>query len=409
PRGGVLRPPRRGQPGLPPAPARLGPPAAARTGRRRAPGARPGLRYGRVHRGPGPGVPPGGDHRSGRVGEHARPGPRQAVGPRGAFRAREGRGADRRRPRRSRRRGLRRLPAAQLPRSRRRAGGHGRPAQTRRQNGPARVLRRRIGRGARRVVAGLLEHRHPPGAGRHRPHRTVPLPVAQRPRLRRRLPPAPPYAGGRAGERADPGADRLAARYRAHLPRPGPLRRRPPVTWAPSDPRAEEVAPPAPRGPRPATAPRTAVVGGGIAGLAAATALSERGVRTTVFEREPGLGGRLRGWRTVLADGSVATMSRGFHAFFRQYYNLRALLARLDPDLGMLSPLPDYPLVHADGLRDGFTGLPASPPLNAFALAARSPSFPVGELAGVNIAAAVQLLDVDVPGVYRRLDHRDAP
>ncbi|MDT0300909.1 FAD-dependent oxidoreductase [Streptomonospora wellingtoniae] len=181
------------------------------------------------------------------------------------------------------------------------------------------------------------------------------------------------------------------------------------MTWAPADLRAEEVAPAAPRAARPAAAPRAAVVGGGIAGLAAATALAERGVSTTVFERESGLGGRLRGWPTVLADGSDATMSRGFHAFFRQYYNLRALLARLDPGLGMLSPLPDYPLVHANGLRDGFTGLPDSPPLNAVALAVRSRSFPARELARVNLAAALQLLDVDVPGVYRRLDHRDAP
>ncbi|GAB3477095.1 FAD-dependent oxidoreductase [Nocardiopsis coralliicola] len=177
----------------------------------------------------------------------------------------------------------------------------------------------------------------------------------------------------------------------------------------PADPLAERIAAPAPRAVGPPRGVRTAVVGGGIAGLAAATALAERGVSVTVFEREAGLGGRLQGWPTTLADGSAATMSRGFHAFFRQYYNLRALLARFDPELDCLSPLPDYPLVHADGPQDSFAGLPARPPLNAFALAARSPSFPLRELAAVNTAAAVQLLDVDVPGIYRRLDGRSAP
>nr|WP_106583178.1 FAD-dependent oxidoreductase [Murinocardiopsis flavida] len=156
------------------------------------------------------------------------------------------------------------------------------------------------------------------------------------------------------------------------------------------------------------SAPSAAVIGGGIAGIAAATALAERGVRTTVLERDPGLGGRLRGWPTVLRDGTTATMSRGFHAFFRQYYNLRALLGRADPGLGMLVPLADYPLVHADGPRDRFAGLPRTPPWNAAALAVRSRSFPPRELARVNIAAALQLLDVDVPGVYDRLDHLDA-
>nr|WP_242677291.1 FAD-dependent oxidoreductase [Streptomonospora litoralis] len=169
------------------------------------------------------------------------------------------------------------------------------------------------------------------------------------------------------------------------------------------------MPPQAPAGALPDPAPRVAVIGGGIAGLAAATALAERGVAATVLEREAGLGGRLRGWPIRLRDGSAATMTRGFHAFFRQYYNLRALLSRADPELEALTPLADYPLVHAGGARDGFAGLPRTPPWNALALAARSRSFPARELAGVNIAAALQLLDVDVPGVYARLDHLEAP
>ncbi|MCX6490279.1 MAG: FAD-dependent oxidoreductase, partial [Rhodococcus sp.] len=80
-----------------------------------------------------------------------------------------------------------------------------------------------------------------------------------------------------------------------------------------------------------ADVPHVVVVGGGIAGLSAATALAERGVKVHLVERESYLGGRVGGWDTTLEDGSPATMSRGFHAFFRQYYNLRNLLRRTDP------------------------------------------------------------------------------
>lgn len=174
------------------------------------------------------------------------------------------------------------------------------------------------------------------------------------------------------------------------------------------DPMAEAIEAPAPVGPRPEHTPRVAVVGSGIAGLAATRALVERGIGVTVLEREEGSGGRLRGWDTTLADGTTATMTRGFHAFFRQYYNLRTLLRHGDPDLSALVPLRDYPLVHASGLADRFSGLPSTPPWNAAVLAATSRSFPARELAGVNVPAALQLLDVDVPGVYERLDHLSA-
>jgi isorenieratene synthase len=150
--------------------------------------------------------------------------------------------------------------------------------------------------------------------------------------------------------------------------------------------------------------PHTVVVGGGIAGLAAATGLAERGVRVTLVEREPYLGGRVGGW----TEPSGLPMSRGFHAFFRQYYNLRALLRRTDPGLDRLVPLADYPLVDADGHRDTFRGLPRTPPFNAFAFALRSPTFRPRDLVALNAAAAAPLAAVSVPGIYQQLDHVDA-
>lgn len=153
--------------------------------------------------------------------------------------------------------------------------------------------------------------------------------------------------------------------------------------------------------------PRVVVVGAGIAGLAAATGLAERGVDVDVVEREPYLGGRVGGW-TDAVDGTDVGMNRGFHAFFRQYYNLRALLRRVDPALPMLIPVDDYPLIDADGRSDTFRGLPRTPPLNALAFALRSPTFRLRDLLRLDTRKASPLLAVSVPDVYDQLDEIDA-
>ncbi|WP_083268308.1 FAD-dependent oxidoreductase [Lentzea guizhouensis] len=174
------------------------------------------------------------------------------------------------------------------------------------------------------------------------------------------------------------------------------------------DRRAVRVPAPAGRAQFTGDAPVVAVVGGGIAGLAASTLLAERGARVVLCERETYLGGRVGGWSTRLADGSEVTMTRGFHAFFRQYYNLRALLKRVDPAGRALTALPDYPLQHASGHRDSFAGLPTAVPWNALAFLRGSPTFQWRDLPDVNARAALSLLDVSVPRVYRELDGIDA-
>jgi carotenoid phi-ring synthase / carotenoid chi-ring synthase len=149
------------------------------------------------------------------------------------------------------------------------------------------------------------------------------------------------------------------------------------------------------------------VAGGGIAGLAAAVGLAERGVPVIMIEPQDQLGGRVRSWPVTHGDDHV-TMSRGFHAFFLQYYNLRALLRRVDPDLQSLVAVSDYPLISADGHTDSFAGIPRTPPLNFAAFVARSPSFPLRDLAAVNVPAALELLDVDFPTTFSRYDGESA-
>jgi len=153
--------------------------------------------------------------------------------------------------------------------------------------------------------------------------------------------------------------------------------------------------------------PHAVVVGAGIAGLAAATGLAERGISVDIVEREEYLGGRVGAW-TEQYQGIEFAMNRGFHAFFRQYYNLRELLHRVDPGLSMLTPVDDYPLIDGAGRRDSFRGLPRTPPWNALVFALRSPTFRLRDLARIDARAAAPLAAVSLPDIYGRLDHIDA-
>ena len=150
------------------------------------------------------------------------------------------------------------------------------------------------------------------------------------------------------------------------------------------------------------------VVGGGLAGIAAACVLAERGVEVTLLEREETLGGRLRTWTETLPDGSKLRMERGFHAFFRQYYNLRELLRRVDPDLRRLVRLHDYPVLAPGGAVQSFEDLPTRPPWNIVSLVRRADTFRYRDLLKVNGLAALDMLRFDPERTYERHDGTSA-
>jgi len=70
---------------------------------------------------------------------------------------------------------------------------------------------------------------------------------------------------------------------------------------------------------------RVAIVGAGLAGLAAAVDLVDAGHQVDLYEARPFLGGKVGSW----VDGEGNHIEMGLHVFFFNYTNLFALLRKV--------------------------------------------------------------------------------
>jgi len=91
---------------------------------------------------------------------------------------------------------------------------------------------------------------------------------------------------------------------------------------------------------------KVAIVGGGLAGLAASHELSRRGFEVTLLEKSPQLGGKIASW-DISVNGEDMRMEHGFHGFFPQYYNLWSVVEELEAK-DNFAALPTYAVVYKD-------------------------------------------------------------
>ena len=155
---------------------------------------------------------------------------------------------------------------------------------------------------------------------------------------------------------------------------------------------------------QPANPKKVAVVGGGLAGIAAASQLAERGFAVTLFEKEKYLGGKLGAW-TFESHGETLHMEHGFHAFFRQYHNLLAFMRRIGAYENLV-PVEDYVILFGKGGRQGFKNLDPTPGLNVLDLRKQG-IFGIGTLLNPFSIPFLQLLRYNREKTFKRYDKED--
>ena len=149
---------------------------------------------------------------------------------------------------------------------------------------------------------------------------------------------------------------------------------------------------------------RVVVVGGGLAGIAAATELAGRGFSVTLVEQGPELGGKVGGW-TIRALGEEFPVEHGFHGFFAQYYNLAELLAQSGADADLVES-SGYPVLYADRMAERFGRTSAVFPLNLLDVIRQSANLHLTDFRNDG-RGLVELMRYDGERTYARFDDVD--
>ncbi|MEL6231135.1 MAG: FAD-dependent oxidoreductase [Cyanobacteria bacterium J06627_3] len=154
-------------------------------------------------------------------------------------------------------------------------------------------------------------------------------------------------------------------------------------------------------------ATKAVVVGGGLAGLAAAYELSKRGVAVTLLERSPQLGGKIASWPIQVGEHELR-MEHGFHGFFPQYYNLFSLVDELKAQDNFQS-LNFYAVLYKNGYKpEAFYPSNAAFPWNIVDLAVSSDnrlSWGINLTKIKHLEVFREITSFRMPQTYERLDH----
>lgn len=147
-----------------------------------------------------------------------------------------------------------------------------------------------------------------------------------------------------------------------------------------------------------------AVIGGGLAGIAAATTLGARGYAVTLHEASPYLGGKLGSWPVELEPGRTEQVSHGYHAFFRHYYNLNRFLDALGARQ-RFAAISDYRILLPGGAEISFDDRETTPVLNLLSMADQG-LYRLGDVLRAPTRDAMGVfLEYDAVATPERLDH----
>ncbi len=148
---------------------------------------------------------------------------------------------------------------------------------------------------------------------------------------------------------------------------------------------------------------KVGIIGAGLAGISAAIYLSERNFNVTVFERDSFLGGKVGSWSVKFEDGYRTNVEHGFHAFFRQYYNLRNLLMKIDAYKNLI-PIDDYLIMTKDLGNFSFKKIKTTPVENILSMRKSGIYSFKDIIKNPRFSKLTSLLNYDIEKTYEKFD-----